>query len=72
MSLISAVMTDGLAVAVNDYGIASTIADDRPMASIQNESLPFVLGDEVLDRLAHFGRFAPASFRLHDSSPILL
>jgi hypothetical protein len=65
-SSISALVTDGFTARINNDRVAPTIADDREMASIQSESLPLVFGNKVFDRLAHFGRPAPASFALHD------
>ncbi len=59
-------MADRFTVRINNDCVAPTIADDRPMASIQSKSLSLVLGDKLFDRLAHFGRPAPASFALHD------
>jgi hypothetical protein len=59
-------MADGFTVRINNDRVAPTIADDRQVASIQDEPLPLVLGDKLFDRLAHFGRPAPASFALHD------
>jgi len=66
MKSISAIVTLGSTVRVNNDGVAPTIADDRAMASIQSESLSLVFGDKLFDWLAHFGRPAPASFALHD------
>jgi len=66
MKSISAIVTLGSTVRVNNDGVAPTISDDRAVASIQDESLPLVFGDESFDRLAHFRRPAPASFALHD------
>jgi hypothetical protein len=59
-------VTDRSAVGVENNGITSTIADDRAVASIQNEPLPFVLGDKLFDWFAQMiGRSAPAFFALH-------
>jgi hypothetical protein len=69
-SSVSALVTDGFTVRVEDDRIASTIADDRAMASIQSESLSFVLGDQLFDRLADFRWPAPASSALHENSPL--
>jgi hypothetical protein len=57
-------VTDRSAVGVENNGITSTIADDRAVASIQNEPLPFVLGDKLFDWFVHIGRSAPAFFTL--------
>ncbi len=65
MSLISAKVTNGFAVRVKDNGVASTIADDRAVASIQYEPLPLVLGDKLFYGLAHFRRPAPTLLALH-------
>jgi len=58
-------VTDRSAASIENDGITSTIADDRAVASIQNESFPFVLGDKLFDWFAHIGRSAPAFFALH-------
>jgi hypothetical protein len=58
-------MADSFAVTVDDNGIASTIADGRAVPSIKDEPLPFVFGDELLDRLADVRRSAPAHLALH-------
>src|SRR5271169_1292444 len=44
-------MTYGFPVSRKNDSVASTIADDRPVASIQEESLSFVLGDEFTNGL---------------------
>ena len=62
---VPALVADRSAARVENNGIASTIADDRAVASVQHESLPFVFGDKLLDRFAHLGRSAPASLALH-------
>ena len=59
-------MADSFTDRIKNDRVAPTIADDREMTSIQNESLPLVFGDKLFDRLAHFGRPALASFALHD------
>jgi hypothetical protein len=66
MKSISALVTDSFTVRIKNDRVAPTIADDRQVASIQDESLSFVLGDESFNRLAHLGRSAPASLALHD------
>ena len=58
-------MADGFAVRVENDRIAPTIADDRAMTSIQDESLSLVLGDKLFNWLTYFGRPAPASWALH-------
>lgn len=35
------------------------------VATVQNETLTFVLGDKLPDGFTHFGRLAPASLALH-------
>ena len=65
MKSVSALVTDGFTVRINNDGVAPTIADDRQVASIQSESLPLVFGDKLFDRLTYFGRPAPASLALH-------
>ena len=58
-------MTDRSAARVENNSVTPTIAYDRAVASIQNEPLPFVLGDKLLDWFAHIGRSAPACSALH-------
>ncbi len=62
-------MADRFTARVEDDRVASTIADDRKVASIQSEPLSLVLRDKLFDGLTHFGRPAPASFALHGESP---
>jgi hypothetical protein len=50
---VPALVADRSAASVENNGITSTIADDRAVASVQNEPFPFVLGDKLLDRFAH-------------------
>jgi hypothetical protein len=58
-------VADRSAVGVENDRVASTIADDRAVASIQDEPLPFVFGDKLFDWFAHLGRSAPACLPLH-------
>jgi hypothetical protein len=61
---VPALVADRSAASVENNGITSTIADDRAVASVQHEPLPFVLGDKLFDRFAHIGS-APTCFALH-------
>lgn len=51
---ISAVVALGLAVGVKNDGVTATIADDRLVASIQDETFSFVFLDEGTDRFPDF------------------
>jgi hypothetical protein len=55
---VAAVVTFGGSGGVKDDGIATTIADDRPVPSVQDKPPAFVFLDELADRFAHFGRRA--------------
>ena len=52
-SSVSAVVTHSFAVNGYDYCVAPTISDDRPMASIKDETLAFVFLDEIPDGLVN-------------------
>jgi hypothetical protein len=49
----------------DDNGVTSTIADDRSMASIQDETSPLVLSNELLDWLADLGMDVLLSLFFH-------
>jgi hypothetical protein len=59
------VVAFGFAVWVKDDGVTATIADDRPVASIQNETLAFVLADKLGHRFANLQRRTSALGLLH-------
>lgn len=64
-SSVPALVTDCLPVRKQNDRIASTIADDRVVASIQGEALSFVVGNKHADRHAYFGVGAHALLAVH-------
>jgi hypothetical protein len=52
---IPATVTHGLTGGGDNNGLASAITDGRSMASIQDETSPLVLSNELLDWLADLG-----------------
>ena len=51
-------MADRFAVCIKNNGVAPTIADDRPVPSVQSKTPALVLFDKIPDRFAHLWRCA--------------
>jgi hypothetical protein len=60
---IPAVVAHCSTVSRENYRVASTIPDDREVTSIENKTFPFVLADEILNRLVNLDALLP--FFLH-------
>ena len=58
-------MTDRFTGSCDNNRVASTIPDDRQMASVQDEPSSLVLADKLTDWLANFQRSALLPFLLH-------
>jgi len=58
-------VTYSLTESGDNNGVASTITDDRPVASIQDETLAFVLSNELLDWLVSLRMDALLPLILH-------
>jgi len=58
-------VTDGLAISCENNRVASTISDGCQVTSVENETFPFVFGDEFVDWLVDFQLSVLLPFFLH-------